>query len=178
MATKQSRTATLTKCTCKASLVVNHPAIALTLEKCIIQGKIIVYFTWTEHFFMNYVIFLDIFKLSHVFSTKVTRASLWMETLNKCGKRSVVWKNNKFEKAKQFFWKLIDWSNWNINEIESYPQRCIFRFRAPLASGFPELLTAPPVRFSSMPFRRGGVGFFWNNPITVSKCQFPFLISE
>ena len=39
---------------------------------------------------MNYTIFLDIFKLSHVASTKVTWASLWMETENICGKRSVV----------------------------------------------------------------------------------------
>ena len=39
---------------------------------------------------MNYAIFLDIFKLSHVVSTKVTRAYLWMETYNKGGKRSVV----------------------------------------------------------------------------------------
>ena len=29
---------------------------------------------------MNYAIFLDIVKLSHVASTKVTKASLWMET--------------------------------------------------------------------------------------------------
>ena len=54
---------------------------------------------------MNYAIFLDtvcIFKLSHVVSTK--GVSLWMETFNKCGKRSVVWKNIiQFEKAKQFF---------------------------------------------------------------------------
>ena len=28
--------------TCKAFLVVNHPEIALTLGKCLIQGKIIV----------------------------------------------------------------------------------------------------------------------------------------
>ena len=39
-------------CTCKACLVVNHPEIALTLEKCIIQGKIIVCFTWTKRFFL------------------------------------------------------------------------------------------------------------------------------
>ena len=45
MAAKQSRTTTLTKCTCKACLVVNHPEIVLTLEKCVIQGKIIVYLT-------------------------------------------------------------------------------------------------------------------------------------
>ena len=45
MAAKQSRTTTLTKCTCKACLVVNHPEIVLTSEKCIIQGKIIVYLT-------------------------------------------------------------------------------------------------------------------------------------
>ena len=32
------------KLTCKACLVVNHPEIALTLEKCLIQGKIIVFF--------------------------------------------------------------------------------------------------------------------------------------
>ena len=32
-------------------LVVNHPEIALTFEKCIIQGKIIVCFTWTESSF-------------------------------------------------------------------------------------------------------------------------------
>ena len=31
----------------------------------------------------------------------------------------------------------------------------MFRFRAPLPSGFPELLTPPPVRFSSMPFIMG-----------------------
>ena len=44
--TKQSQTTTLTKCTCKACLVVNHPEIALTLEKSVlIQGKIIVCFT-------------------------------------------------------------------------------------------------------------------------------------
>ena len=35
-------------------------------------------------------------------------------------------------------------------EIESYPQGCIFKFRAPLTSEFPEPLTPPPVRFSSM----------------------------
>ena len=29
---------------------------------------------------MNYVIFLDIFKLSLVVSTKVSKANLWMET--------------------------------------------------------------------------------------------------
>ena len=29
---------------------------------------------------MNYVSFLDIVKLSHVASTKVAKASLWMET--------------------------------------------------------------------------------------------------
>ena len=45
MAAKQSQTTTLTKCTCKACLVVNHPEIVLTLEKCISQGKIIVYLT-------------------------------------------------------------------------------------------------------------------------------------
>ena len=45
IAAKQSRTTMLTKCTCKACLAVNHPEIALTLEKCIIQGKIIVCFT-------------------------------------------------------------------------------------------------------------------------------------
>ena len=60
--------------------VVNSPEIALTLEKCLIQGKIIVCFPWIERFFMKYAIFLDIFKLSYVASTKVTRASLWMET--------------------------------------------------------------------------------------------------
>ena len=49
------------------------------------------------------------------------------------------------------FWKLIDFSDWNINEIESYPRGCIFWFRAPLPSEFPEPLTPPPVRFSSMP---------------------------
>ena len=65
---ERSRTTTLT---CKTFLVVNHPEIALTLEKCLIQGKIIVCFTWTERFFRNYAIFLDIFKLSHVASTKV-----------------------------------------------------------------------------------------------------------
>ena len=47
---------------------------------CLIQGKIIVCFPWIERFFMNYAIFLDIFKLSHVASTKVTRVSLRMET--------------------------------------------------------------------------------------------------
>ena len=144
--------------------MVNHPEIALTLEKCIIQGKIIVCFTWTERLFMNYVIFLDLFKLSHFASTKVTRASLWMETYNICGKRSVVWKNNKIWQGKTIFLKLIDWSNWNTNEIESYPWGCIFRFRAPLPSGFPEPLTPPPVRFSSMPSVVGAWICFWNNP--------------
>ena len=120
MAAKQSWTTTLTKCTCKACLVVNHPEIALTLEKCIIQGKIIVCFTWTEHFFMNYAIFLDIFKLSHVVSTKVTRAYLWMETYNKGGKRSVVWKNNKIWKRQRNYLKtyrlkqLKHWWNWKL----------------------------------------------------------------
>ena len=41
----------ITKLTCKACLVVNHPEIALTLEKCLIQGKIIVFFRWIERFF-------------------------------------------------------------------------------------------------------------------------------
>ena len=36
---------------CKVCLVVNHPEIALTLEKCLIQGKIIVCFPWIECFF-------------------------------------------------------------------------------------------------------------------------------
>ena len=39
---------------------------------------------------MNYVIFLDIFKLSLVVSTKVRKANLWMETLSKGSERSVV----------------------------------------------------------------------------------------
>ena len=116
MAAKQSRTTTITKCTCKACLVVDHPERALTLEKCIIEGKVIVRFPWTERFFMNYAIFLDIFKLLHVTSTKVTRASL-----RKCGnKRSVVWKNNKIWKGKAIFLKtyrlnrLKHWWNWKL----------------------------------------------------------------
>ena len=60
--------------------MVNHPEIALTLEKCLIQGKIIVCFPWTERIFMKYAIFLDTFKFLHVASTKVSRVSLWMET--------------------------------------------------------------------------------------------------
>lgn len=45
-------------------------------------------------FFTNYAIFLNIFKLSHVASTatKVTKANLWMETMEV---RSVVLKNTK-----------------------------------------------------------------------------------
>ena len=78
MAAEQSQTAMLT---CKVFLVVNHPEIALTLKKCVkFKVKIIVCFTWIEQFFMNYAIFLDIVKLSHVASTKVTKVSLWMET--------------------------------------------------------------------------------------------------
>ena len=49
----------MTTLTCKACLVVNHPEIALTLEKCLIQGKIIVCFPWIERFFMKCAIFLD-----------------------------------------------------------------------------------------------------------------------
>ena len=70
----------MTTLTCKACLVVNHPEIALTLEKCLIQGKIIVCFPWIERIFMKYAIFLDIFKFLHIASTKVSRVSLWMET--------------------------------------------------------------------------------------------------
>ena len=44
MAAGQSQT-TMVTCTCKVSLVVNHPEIALTLEKGLIQGKIIGCFT-------------------------------------------------------------------------------------------------------------------------------------
>ena len=44
----QSRTTTLI---CKACLALNHTEIALTLEKCLIQGKIIVCFPWIERFF-------------------------------------------------------------------------------------------------------------------------------
>ena len=58
--------------------MVNDPEIAWTLGECLIQSR-------NHYFFMNYVIFVSIFKLSHVASTKVTKASLWMETLNKCG---------------------------------------------------------------------------------------------
>ena len=47
----------------------NHPEIAWKLGKCVIQGR-------NRRFFMNYVIFVSIFKLSHVASTKVTKASL------------------------------------------------------------------------------------------------------
>ena len=35
--------------------------------------------------------------------------------------------------------------------LETQNLRCIFRFRAPLPSKFPELLTSTPVRFSSIP---------------------------
>ena len=41
MATKRSQTTLLT---CKEFLIVNHPEVALTLEKCLIQGTIIVCF--------------------------------------------------------------------------------------------------------------------------------------
>ena len=41
---RRTITNNITKLTCKACLVVNHPEIALTLEKCLIQGKIIVFF--------------------------------------------------------------------------------------------------------------------------------------
>ena len=58
--------------------MVNDPEIAWTLGECLIQSR-------NRYFFMNYVIFVSIFKLSHIASTKVTKASLWMETLNKCG---------------------------------------------------------------------------------------------
>ena len=124
MTAERSRTTTLTS---KAFLVVNHPEIALTLEKSLIQDETIVCFPWIERFFfMNYTIFLDIFKLSHAASTKVTWASLWMETENICGKRSVVWKNNKIWKGKAMLWKLIDWSVWNIGEIDKVTPEYVF----------------------------------------------------
>ena len=48
MAAERSRTTTLTS---KAFLEVNHPEIALTLEKSLIQGETIVCFPWIERFF-------------------------------------------------------------------------------------------------------------------------------
>ena len=52
----------------------------------------------------------------------------------------------------------------------SNPGGCLFRFRAPLQSGFPELLTPLPcARFSCVP-SLGGVWISWNNPIPV-YCQ-------
>ena len=47
MAAEWSWTTTLT---CKVFLVVNHPEITLTLEKCLIQGKIIACFPCIERF--------------------------------------------------------------------------------------------------------------------------------
>ena len=105
MAAERSRTTMLT---CRTFLVVNCPEIALTLEKCLIQGKIIVCFTWTEHFFTNYAIFLDIFKLSHVTSSINEGEPMDGDLKNKCSKRSVVWKNNKIWKGIEIFCKLID----------------------------------------------------------------------
>ena len=49
--------------------MVNDPEIAWTLGECLIQSR-------NRYFFMNYVIFVSIFKLSHVASTKVSKASL------------------------------------------------------------------------------------------------------
>ena len=103
--------------------------------------------------------------------TKVTKVSLWIETWNKCGKRSVVWKNNKTGKRIAIFWKLINWNNWNIDKIESSPRGYIFRFRALLQSEFPELLTPLPWEFSEC-LPSWGCGFFLEYPI---DCNINFL---
>ena len=80
IATERSQTATVKGFSffCKVCLVVNHPDIALTLEKCLFQG--INHCLLLFNFFMSYAIFVLIFKLSHIASTKVTKASLWIET--------------------------------------------------------------------------------------------------
>ena len=103
--------------------------------------------------------------------TKVTKVSLWIETWNKCGKRSVVWKNNKTGKRIAIFWKLINWNNLNIYKIESSPRVYIFRFRALLQSEFPELLTPLPWEFSEC-LPSWGCGFFLEYPI---DCNINFL---
>ena len=130
MAAERSRTTMLT---CRTFLAVNCPEIALTLEKCLIQGQIIVCFTWTEHFFMNYAIFLDIFKLSHVTSSINEGKPMDGDLKNKCSKRSVVWKNNKI-------WKSIEinfLANLLIKAIETSmklkvtPWGCIFKVQSP-----------------------------------------------
>ena len=73
MVTEQSRAATLTS---KACLVINHPEISSTLEKCFIRGKnhCFLYLNWGL-FFKNYAFFLDIFKLSHVASCTICKSN-------------------------------------------------------------------------------------------------------
>ena len=50
--------------------------------------------------------------------------------------------------------------------VEMTPAKDFLKFNPPLPPGFPESLTPPPSgeNFQN-PIRRGGVDFFWNNPI-------------
>ena len=63
-----------------------------------------------------------------------------------------------------------------MDEIESYPRGCIFKFRAPLTSEFPEPLTPPFREIFQHAFHRGGVDFFWNNPMHMEAVTFYFPI--
>ena len=81
----------------------------------------------------------------------------------------------KSNKGEPMDGKLIDWSDWNIDAIEKYPQGYILRFRATLPFGFPEPLTPPFHEIFQHAFHRGGVDFFWNNPMwSTLPILFPF----
>ena len=52
-------------------------------------------------------------------------------------------------------------------KLKVTPEDVSLRSKTPLPSEFPELLTAPPVGIFQHAFHRGGVDFFWNNPLIV-----------
>ena len=71
------------------------------------------------------------------------------------------------------FWKRSDWSNWNIHEIDKVTPEDVFLGSEPptrldFQSCYP---TPPPSReIFQHAFCRGGVDFFWNNPILLLWC--------
>ena len=89
-----------------------------------------------------------------------------METKNICGKRSVVWKNNKIWKGKAIFENLLIKVIETLMKLKVTPENVFLGSEPPSHLDFQSRW--PPSReIFQHAFRSGDVDFFWNNPIAL-----------